>query len=296
MRRLRHVLLSGSLGLLMLALAACSSIASVTATPPTTSQTTSTTSAAPAVTTSTSSTTRPSAATTPSSTATTATASSTTAASGSARVTTPSTPATPAGRITPVDAYKNLQQLKNSRQKWSFTGITLVGLSGTLSPVFDYADGNAKVTLTSGGATIEAYKVDGQLYTRAPVLGVVPADQSNPLTPTAENLFNLPDQVLKVLIPAGVQYTPAGPDTVNGRAATKYTSTIAVSDLGLLNPALSGQQGSAETTVWVDDAQGYIAALDSTISATTSGTTATPIKIHLDVTDVGQVPAITVPR
>ena len=196
----------------------------------------------------------------------------------------------------PEQAYKNLQQLKNFREKWSLTGIALVGFSGTLSPVFDYADGNTKVAMTSGGATIEAYKVNGQLYTRAPLLGVVPADQSNPLAPTAENLFALPDQILKVIIPSGAQYTRAGSETVNGRAATKYTSTIAVSDLGVLNPALSGQQGSAATTIWVDDAQGYIAAIDSSISATTSGTTATPIKVHLDVTDVGQVPAITVPK
>jgi hypothetical protein len=299
MRGLRYILLSGSLGVLMLALAACSSIGSVTATPPkaavATNQTTST-SAAPTVATPVSSPTRPATAATPSATAT-AGASPTTASASPARVATPGTPATPAGtRVAPEQAYKNLQQLPNSRQTWSFTGVALVGFLGTLSPVFDYADGNAKVTLTGGGATIEAYKVNGQIYTRAPILGVVPADPSNPLAPTADNLFALPDQILKILIPGGGQYTLAGPDTVNGRAATKYTSTIAVPDLGLLNPALSGQQGSAVTTVWVDDAQGYIAALDATITATTSGTTATPIKIHLDVTDVGQVPAITVPH
>ena len=305
-RGLRYIFLSGSLGILMLALAACSSLGSATATPKaavTTSQTTSTSSAASAVATSVSSSTRASAAATPAATATVAGASPTvtrasaaTASASPARAATPGTPATPAGNVTPEQAYKNLQQLKNFREKWSLTGIALVGFSGTLSPVFDYADGNTKVTMTGGGATIEAYKVNGQLYTRAPVLGVVPADQSNPLAPTAENLFALPDQILKVIIPSGAQYTRAGSETVNGRAATKYTSTIAVSDLGVLNPALSGQQGSAATTIWVDDAQGYIAAVDSTISATTSGTTATPIKVHLDVTDVGQVPAITVPK
>jgi len=306
MRGLRYVLLSASLGVLILALAACSSLASATATPQTsvtTSQTSSTSSAAPVVATTVASQTKTGAVATPTATATkaaasptTATTSSTTTSSSAARAATPGTAASPAGNVTPEQAYKNLQQLKNFREKWSFTGIALVGFSGTLNPVFDYADSNAKVTLTSGSASIDAYKVNGQLYTRAPVLGVVPANQSNPLTPTAETLFGLPDQILKVLIPSGAQFTRAGTDTVNGRAATKYTSTIAVSDLGLLNPALSGQQGSATTTIWVDDAQGYILALDSTISASTSGTTATPIKIHLDVTDVGQVPAITVPQ
>jgi len=61
----------------------------------------------------------------------------------------------------------------------------------------------------------------------------------------------------------------------------------------VVDPALAGQGGTAATTAWVDDAEGYLVALDATIASATATTAATA---RLAVTNVGQTPPIVVPR
>jgi len=195
--------------------------------------------------------------------------------------------------VLPPQAVTNLQQLGNSRQSWVFSGFSVAGLSGDLRPVFDYNGGNQKVTLSAGGTNLEAYGVGGNLYVSAPVVGVVQADASNPLTAPAQALFATPQALLAALVPAGATYTAAGTESINGRMATRYTANVALNDLGFVDPSLAGQSGTAATTVWVDTTQGYLVALASNITAATAGTTATA---RLDVTNVGQTPAIVVPR
>jgi hypothetical protein len=198
-----------------------------------------------------------------------------------------------AGTVLPPQAVTNLQQIGNSRQAWVFSGFTVAGLSGDLRPVFEYNGGNQKVTLATAGTNLEAYQVGGTLYVNTPLVGAVQADSSNPLTAPAQTLFATPQALLNVLVPTGATYTAAGTESINGRTATRYTATVALNDLGFVNPSLAGQSGTAATTVWVDTAEGYLVALESNITASTANTTATA---RLDVTDVGQTPAINVPR
>jgi hypothetical protein len=186
-----------------------------------------------------------------------------------------------------------LQRLDNSRQAWVFSGFTVAGLSGDLSPVFEYNGGNRKVTLSAAGQNIEAYQVSNTLYVRAPIGGVIQADGSNPLAAPAQTLFDTPGALFNALVPAGASYTVAGTETVNGRQATRYTTSVTLTDLGFVNPALAGQGGTANTTVWVDGSQGVVVAMQSTITANGSGTSA---NARLDVTNIGTTPAIAVPR
>lgn len=199
----------------------------------------------------------------------------------------------PTTSVTPSQAVANLQRLDNSRQAWVFSGFTVAGLSGDLSPVFEYNGGNRKVTLAAAGQNIEAYQVSNTLYVRAPIGGVIQADSSNPLAAPAQTLFDTPGTLFNALVPAGASYTVAGTETVNGRQATRYTTSVALNDLRFVNPALAGQGGTANTTVWVDGSQGVVVAMQSTITASGTGTTATA---RLDVTNIGTTPAIAVPR
>lgn len=199
-----------------------------------------------------------------------------------------------AGAVAPPQAVTNLQRLDNSQQAWVFSGFTVAGLTGDLRPVFEYNGGNRKVTLSAAGTNVEGYRVGGTLYARAPVVGVVPADASNPLTAPVTALFAAPDAILAALVPANATYTAAGTETVNGRQATRYNATIALTDLAFVNPALAGQRGTATTSVWVDNAQGVVVALESNIRS--EGAAPTTATARLDVTNIGQTPAITVPR
>ncbi len=199
----------------------------------------------------------------------------------------------PTATVLPAQAVANLQQLDNSRQAWVFSGYSIANLSGDLRPVFEYNGGNKKVTLTTSGVDLEAYRIGNTLYVRAPIGGVIQADAGNPLAAPAQALFDTPPALFSALVPAGASYTIAGTETVNGRQATRYTASIALNDLAFVNPALAGQGGTAATTVWVDSAQGVLVALQSNITASGSNTTATT---RLDVTNIGTTPAITVPR
>lgn len=198
-----------------------------------------------------------------------------------------------AGAVAPGQAYQNLLRLDNYRQSWAFTGFTFSGLSGDLRPVYEFNGGNQKVTASAAGQTTDAYQVGGKIYVRNPLGGYVETDAANPLAAPAQALFDTPKTILTNLLPANATFTPAGAETVNGRQATRYTGNVTLADLGFVNPAMRGQRGTAATQVWVDNQQGYIVALEADIRAEAAGTSA---KARLDVTDVGQVPPISVPR
>jgi hypothetical protein len=192
----------------------------------------------------------------------------------------------------PPQAYSNLQKLPSSRQSWALSGFSIGGLSGDLKPVYEYSGGNRRVTVAGVTPAIEARQVGVTIYVQNPLGGFVQADSGNPLAAPALALFAAPDTILGSLIPATGTYTPAGTETVNGQAATRYTTTTTLTDLAFVNPTLAGQGGVATTTIWVDNAQGYIVALETTITPNQGTSTATA---RLDVTNVGQVPAITAP-
>ena len=166
------------------------------------------------------------------------------------------------------------------------------GLSGDLKPVFEYNGGNRRVTLAGVTPTVEATQVGGTTYVRNPLGGFVQATGGDPLAAPVQALFAAPDTIMDNLVPISGTYTAAGSETVNGQQTTRYTTTTTLTDLGFINPALAGQGGTATTTIWVDNAQGYVVALQSNIVPTQGGATATA---RLDVTNVGQIPAITAP-
>jgi len=302
-QKLRHYLTMGGLAVGLSVLAACgasptatsapvATTAAATARPSTAPATTAATTGSTAVATRTASAATTTATRAATSAVTTATRASTSTA-GTATSGTAARTGSPTASVSPAQAVSNLQQLDNSRQAWVFTGFTVAGLSGDLSPVFEYNGGNKKVTLSTAGTNIEAYQVSNVLYVRAPIGGVIQADNSNPLAAPAQTLFSTPTALLSALVPANTSYTIAGTETVNGRQATRYTANVAISDLGFVNPTLAGQGGTAATTVWVDTTQGVLVALQSNITATSAATTATA---RLDVTNISQVAPIAVPR
>jgi len=198
-----------------------------------------------------------------------------------------------AGTATPPQAVLRLQQRGNSRQSWAFAGFAIAGLTGDLRPVYDYRGDDRRVTLAAGGTTLAASQVGGTLYVSVPLLGVVQAAGGDPLAAPAQALFAAPPALLAVLVPPDVPYAAAGSARLDGRPTTRYTAAVALPDLGVVDPALAGQGGTAATTAWVDDTEGYLVALDATIASATATTTATA---RLAVTNVGQTPPIVVPR
>jgi len=307
MQRLRTILATGGLALGLTALAACGSTAEPTSTlapASTTAPTTAvrpstapsaTASSAPSVAPSAAVATRTTSATVATPSGATATRAATSSVATATRAGSPVASATrSAGTVLPPQAVANLQQIGNSRQAWVFSGFTVAGYSGDLRPVFEYNGGNQKVAVTTAGTNIEAYQVGGTLYVNTPIVGVVQADASNPLATPAQTLFATPGTLFSALVPSNATYTPAGTESINGRMAMRYTASVNLPDLGFVNPTLAGQSGTAATTIWVDTEQGYLVALNSDIS--TSGTANTTASARLDVTNVGQVPAITVPR
>lgn len=210
---------------------------------------------------------------------------------------TPGTPTsgTPSSSFTPAQAYTRLQGQPSHRQRWAFTGFTIAGISGNLMPVFDVVGNNRKVILPNvAGVNLEAYQVAGTISVANPVGGgFVAADPTNPLSVPAQALFALPDTLIFTLAPVNTTYTQQGTQSVNGRTVLVYRTQVALTDLGFISPTLQGQSGSAATMVYLDSTQGFLIALESTITSNTAATTATA---RLDVTDIGQVPAIAVPK
>jgi hypothetical protein len=209
---------------------------------------------------------------------------------------TPGTPGagTPTAGFTPSQAYVRLQGQPSHRQKWAFTGFTVGGLSGDLKPTFDVVGNNRKVVVPDvAGVTLEAYQVGGAISVQNPLGGFVAADASNPLTVPVQALFDLPNALIFNLVPVTGSYTQQGTQTVNGKTTIAYRTQNTFADLGFVSPTLQGQAGTGTTTVYLDSATGVLIALESTIRSNVSATTATA---RLDVTDIGAVPAIAVPK
>jgi hypothetical protein len=210
---------------------------------------------------------------------------------------TPGTPGagTPTAGFVPSQAYIRLQGQASHRQNWAFTGFTIGGLSGDLKPVYDVVGTSRKVVLPDvAGIDLEAYQVGGKISVPNPIGGgFVAADESNPLTAPAQALFGLPDTLVFNLAPVNAVYTQQGTQSLNGRTTIAYRTQVALADLALISPDLQGQSGTATTTVYLDSTTGILIALESTIQPSAGGATATA---RLDVTDIGQVPAIAVPQ
>ncbi|MDP9373363.1 MAG: LppX_LprAFG lipoprotein, partial [Chloroflexota bacterium] len=200
------------------------------------------------------------------------------------------------GAVAPAQAYQNLQARDNRRETWQFSGIAISGVSGDFTVTYDFNGGNQRMVAQSGGNTVlEAYRIGGQLFTRNPLGGgYIATDASNPLSQPVQQLFELPRTILTNLIPPDAKYTAAGIETVNGRAATRYTGNVNFANLGVLNPSLQGQSGTSVTTIWVANEGGYIVATEANVQASAGGT-ANATRARLDVTEVGTVPAISVP-
>lgn len=306
----------GKIGGLLLALgllAACGGTATTdTPVPPAATASTPAATTAPAATTRTVAATAVAPVATRATTAAAATATRTTTAPAAGTATRATTVATGATRTaspgtagpTPAQAYRNLRALPNSRQQWVFTGFTLVpGVSGELRPTYEYNGNNQRVVVTAAGAPVtEAYSIDSRLYGQNPIGGgFIELNASNPLAAPVQVLFDTPDAILTTLIPAGAAFTPTGNDRdhtamVNGRQVTRYTATTVLTDLGFVNPSLRGQRGTAATAVFVDNQQGYIVALESDIRADATTGGGANARARLDVSDVGQVGPIAVPR
>jgi hypothetical protein len=230
----------------------------------------------------------PTATSTPRPTATTAAANGTaTRASGS-----PSAGATP-NPVAVTSAYANLQKLDSYHLEIKADGVgTLIplGIGNTLTYVIDANGGNQKIVIDDGtGMKQVGYKVGGKTY-------LVQNGQATEVT-SLPLLFTLPDLLYNTLTAPGVMtFTPAGIDRVNGRAATKYNGTGQLARLAS-NPifalALPNAQGDISGPIWVDSQDNFLVAAELTINVTAPQTGTA--KLRLDVTQVGQVPPITVP-
>lgn len=227
----------------------------------------------------------------------TTTSASPTRAASPATSGTPGTPGagTPTTGFVPSQGYIRLGGQASHRQKWAFTGFTIGGLSGDLKPTYDVVGANRKVVLPDvAGVSLEAYQVGGVISVPNPVGGgFVAADASNPLTVPAQALFTLPDQLVFSLAPVNASYTQQGTQQVNGKTTIAYRTQVTIADLGFVSPTLQGQAGTATTTVYLDSTTGILIAMESTVKANSSATTATA---RLDVTDINAVPAIAVPK
>jgi hypothetical protein len=231
----------------------------------------------------------PTATSTPRPTATTAAANGTaTRASGS-----PSAGATP-NPVAVTSAYANLQKLDSYHLEIKADGVgTLIplGIGNTLTYVIDANGGNQKIVIDDGtGAKQEGYKVGGKTYLVQN--GQVTEATSLPL------LFTLPELLYTAVTAPGVMtFTPAGNEQVNGRATTKYNGTGQIARLAS-NPifalALPNAQGDINGPIWVDSQGNFLVAGDLNLNLTAPQTGTA--RLRLDVTRVGQVGPITVPK
>jgi hypothetical protein len=209
---------------------------------------------------------------------------------------TPGTPGagTPTASFTPSQGYVRLGGQASHRQNWALTGFTVGGLSGNLKPVYDVVGVNQKVVLPDvAGVTLEAYNIGGVISVPNPAGGFVTADPSNPLTVPAQALFALPNVLIFSLAPVNATYTQQGTQQVNGKTTIAFRAQVTLADLGFVSPTLQGQAGTATTTVYLDSTTGILIALESTVKSNTTATTATA---RLDVTDIGTVPPVAVPK
>lgn len=204
-----------------------------------------------------------------------------------------------AGSATPnpaavTSAFANLQRLDSYHLEINATGLDKLlplGIGNQLTVSTDYYKGDQHTIVTdSAGTTQEAYKVGGKNY-------LVTNGQASEVS-TLPLIFTLPDLLyLNLTAPGVTTFTAAGTDQVNGRATTKYVGTGDVAALAanpLLATMLKGTSGPIDATIWVDTQGGYLVAGDITLTMTAPQPATA--KLRLDVTKVGQVGPITLPR
>lgn len=210
---------------------------------------------------------------------------------------TPGTPGTAASLpAEPGLAFRNLQALDSYRQRWVFGGFSAAGLTGDLAATYAFNGDDIHGILMTGGNTVfEAYQIDGKVYVTNPLGGFLEASPTNPLAAPARAFFDLPRTILTGLTPAGADYRPTGGATVDGRPATRYAGTIEIANLGFIDPSLQGQRGTAATTLTIANDRSILVGTDAEFRTATGGPN--PIaRARLDVTDIGQVGPISVPR
>jgi hypothetical protein len=212
-----------------------------------------------------------------------------------------------AGLVLPAQALANLQRLDNFRL--TLLVDDLRDTVGEARLAYEYNGDNEHLIVTnrSDVQILDAYRIDGQIFLQPlPGTGFVELNQSEPFAAPVKGLFDLPATLLDNLTGAGTRYTPAGTKTVNGRAATGYTGNVPLVNLELLRPLvtfgpldrpLEGQDATAATTIWVGDDRNVIVATEALVQAEPGpGGSGNDFEIRLDVTDIGQVGPIAVPR
>lgn len=227
------------------------------------------------------------------------------ACAGSARPTTaplptaPVTAGTPAMRSsatagTPVagtravgDAYRALQALDSYQLTLALTGFSVAGQRGDLRVVSDIRKGvtgdDIHLAVSAGGKPVLEGKLTGRrVAIRQPGGAYATVGPTDTAAIALQTFADLPKAILTNLTPATARYTSAGSETVNGRAATRYTATVPLASLGFVDPALQSQRGIATSTVWVADDGAYLVAADATIQA--EGSMTTIARLRLDVT------------
>jgi len=111
---------------------------------------------------------------------------------------------------------------------------------GDLRPVFDDHGGERRATPTASGTTPTAHQVGGARYGTVPLHGMAQADGGDLLAAAARPLSAVPAGLLTALVPTEVPYTTSGGASIDGRRATRYTTSGAPSDLGVVDPSLAG--------------------------------------------------------
>lgn len=193
-----------------------------------------------------------------------------------------------------TSAYAALQRLDSYRLDITANGLNALipfGVGDTLTYQIEARGGNQRVTITDGaGGTQEAYRVAGKNY-------LVAAGQVTEVT-ALPLIFTLPDLLYTNLTAPGVTtFTAAGNERVNGRATTRYNGNGQLATLAgnpLLAAALGNVRGEIAGTIWVDSPGDFLVAgdLQVNVAAPQAGTA----KLRMDVTQVGQVGPIELPR
>ncbi len=222
--------------------------------------------------------------------ATAATAARTGAATTRAGATTAATP-NPAAVTA---AFANLGRVDSYRLDIKVTGLSALiplGVGDALGYTTEASGGNQRVRFDDGTGQIqEVYRIGGKTYV---VTGGQPGEVTSP--PLA---FTLPDLLYSNLTAPGVTtFTAAGSEQVNGRATTKYTGTGQLAGLSgnpLFAALLANAAGAISGTIWVDAQQGFLVAADLRVNVTAPQTGT--VTLRMDVTQVGQVGPIALPR
>ncbi len=191
-------------------------------------------------------------------------------------------------------AFANLSRVDSYRLDIKVSGLSALipfGVGDALGYTTEANGGNQRIRFDDGTGQIqEVYRIGGKTY-------VVTGGQASEVT-SPPLAFTLPDLLYTNLTAPGVTtFTAAGGEQVNGRATTKYTGTGQLAGLSgnpLLAAALGNAAGEITGTIWVDAQQGFLVAADLRVNVTAPQTGT--VTLQMDVTQVGQVGPIALPR